>query len=330
MIPVFIFIGLYIVLDPFHVIYKTGIPQNIGFNKNAISTNNFDRNYKKYYYDSFIFGSSRSICFKAEEWKKHLNPHAKVYHFDSSAETLSGIVKKIKYIESKGITIKNAIICIDPEMLNSTEQPDEYLYIEHPALTPEFDFLKFHALMFKTFCNRQFLSTYLDFKINGIKDYMLTNNMITNDYLNYNEITNEVSYPEIDSLIARNPEQYYTPERIATFHRTKSDSVAPSFINSLKTLQICCNVKIIIMPVYNQIKINPIDLEYLKSKFYGSNVFDYSGKNKFTEDYHSYYDVASHPRPEICTTILNEVYPEKKPISAALQVYLKPTGKSAR
>lgn len=62
--------------------------------------------------------------------------------------------------------------------------------------------------------------------------------------------------------------------------------------------------------MYDQLKINEEDLEYLKTLFGDVNVFDFSGINKFTNDYKNYYE-ASHYRPHVTKEIMEKIYYHK-------------------
>ena len=67
------------------------------------------------------------------------------------------------------------------------------------------------------------------------------------------------------------------------------------------------NYKIIIAPLYDQRATNSIELEILKIYFGKENVYDYSGKNKFTNDISNYYEM-SHFKPSLGRIILKEIY----------------------
>ena len=71
------------------------------------------------------------------------------------------------------------------------------------------------------------------------------------------------------------------------------------------------NYRIIISPLYNQIKLNNQDLDYLKQLFGKDNVFDFSGINKFTKDYNNYYE-SSHYRPHIAREIMQLIYHDEQ------------------
>ena len=63
----------------------------------------------------------------------------------------------------------------------------------------------------------------------------------------------------------------------------------------------------IISPNYNQININPADIEILKNIFKEKNVFDFSGVNEYTNDIHNYYE-KGHYRPILGAQLLQKVY----------------------
>jgi hypothetical protein len=67
------------------------------------------------------------------------------------------------------------------------------------------------------------------------------------------------------------------------------------------------NYKIIIAPIFDQREYNPIDVEILKVYFGEDKIYNYSGKNKFTEPISNYYE-ASHFKPSVGRAILQELY----------------------
>ena len=67
------------------------------------------------------------------------------------------------------------------------------------------------------------------------------------------------------------------------------------------------NFRIILSPLYEQQKLNPADLEVLNELFEKENVFDFSGKNEFTEPVGNYYE-NSHYRSFIATKLMETVY----------------------
>ncbi|MDP4115874.1 MAG: hypothetical protein Q8903_07050 [Bacteroidota bacterium] len=66
------------------------------------------------------------------------------------------------------------------------------------------------------------------------------------------------------------------------------------------------NYRVVISPLYDQIKFSDKDMNILMSVF-GDKLFDFSGKNKFTESMTNYYE-ASHYRPIVGDSILSIIY----------------------
>jgi hypothetical protein len=56
--------------------------------------------------------------------------------------------------------------------------------------------------------------------------------------------------------------------------------------------------RIIINLLYDQAKLNDADLKKLKAIFGSIRIFDFSGINSFTSEYHNYYE-ESHYRPQV-------------------------------
>ena len=64
--------------------------------------------------------------------------------------------------------------------------------------------------------------------------------------------------------------------------------------------------KIIVSPLYEQVKFSNHDLSILRKNF-GPNLFDFSGNNDFTKSKFNFYE-KSHYRKEIADKILEIVY----------------------
>ena len=70
------------------------------------------------------------------------------------------------------------------------------------------------------------------------------------------------------------------------------------------------SVRIIISPDYDQKELHPDDREILQNIFGEENVYDFSGINEFTKDYHNYYE-AGHYRPLLGNKLLERVYKDQ-------------------
>lgn len=321
-IPVVTVILFYFVTDPFKVLYHydsyftDGKPSYITLNKDFVSTETFLNNYPIYKYDSFIFGNSRSVFYQCDHWKKYINSD-NCFHDDASGESLYGIYKKILFLD-KHSEIKNALIIMDYLTLYETEDSDAHLYRKHPEISGRNRFL-FHLEFLKTFFSNDFLIAYFDFKLSGqVKKYMKEKQLIDDISFSYNLKYNEIKYPVWDEMIKNHPSEFYTSERINKFYdRDSIQTFSPVVIEGKQEKMMRemddifkkhnTLVKIIINPLYDQEKLNPADLVMLKNIFGEGNVFDFSGINGFTNDYHNYYET-SHYRPHIADSVMKTAY----------------------
>lgn len=320
--PLFAVLLFYICIDPFKVIwhydgfYEPDNQTSIPLNKGHVSTENYDNRYKTEHYDSFIFGNSRSVIYEIATWKKYLPKESKPYHFDAAAESLYGIYKKIKYIDSKHEKINNVLLVFDYMVLDRDRNPDGHLFTMSPQLTGYENFADFHLQFLRTFFTYKFLPGYIDHKITGkVKPYMI-GSTFSNEAFLYNKLTNEMRHTTAEKQIADGI--FYTPERMAVFYKREPvQKYSPAVIkkNQKEMLTAIARIfkkhgtkyKIIISPLYNQQKLNTKDLNYLKQLFGGKDIHDFSGINNITNDYKNYYE-SSHYRPHVAAAILEKVY----------------------
>lgn len=318
-IPVEILIFTYVLFDPFMVLrsYNSFQGTEVGLNKDYISTATFDRYYKEAHYNSFIFGNSRSVFYQVADWKKHLDPASSCYHFDASGEGLYALVQKVKYIDRKGLQLKNALLVIDHSTLAQYLPKTGHMSVISPQLVQYNNFISFHAEFIKAFMSLKFMRAYFDFKLSGqVKPYMIADNLIGNTPSENDVLTNEMRFPQFEDQIAKGV--FYTEEKRKVFFKRDSiQKVASQVIARPQKLLLQemvdvfksqhTGLRIVINPLYDQVKLNPNDLTYLIQLFGEENVFDFSGINAFTEDYTNYYE-ASHYRPKVSREIMKIIY----------------------
>jgi len=324
LIPLLIVSVLYIVLDPFKVLYHydsfidTDAKGRVTLNQDYVSTTTFINNSSKINYNSFIFGNSCSFFYQVSDWERHLNENALCFHFDASDEALYAINKKIEFIDHKGNKIDNILLILDYATLIQDKPKSAHLFIISPSLVNNSNIIDFHKTFFLAFLNPKFLYTFLDFTISGyIKPYMRQNYLLDYRPRNYDVLTNEIRFDYFEDLIQTNA--YYTSERLSVFYNrdTTIQRESPqcifenqkSILNNILSIANRHNssIKVLINPAYDQIKLNEEDLKYLIDLFGHNNVFDFSGINKFTADYQNYYD-ATHYRPHVAREILGIIY----------------------
>lgn len=312
---------IYLITDPFKVLYNYDrfIEDNakayVVLNRDYVSTTTFDNNYKTYHYNAFILGNSRSIFYEVSDWYEHIGANNSAYHFDAASETLYGLHKKAQYLDSKNVNIENVLLILDEDLLKMEKSRKGPISIISPQLVDNKNIINFHFTYIKAFYSPKFFIPILYYK--------LTNDVLpiykhTLDYRErtYNPITNEVQFGSFEKLIAEG--KFYTNEKRQGFYsREKKQYYSEKVINvkQKKMLQDIffifkkhnTNYKVIISPLYDQIKLNKSDLDFLKAIFGKQNVFDFSGINNFTADYKNYYEW-SHYRPHIAKRIMELVY----------------------
>jgi hypothetical protein len=319
LIAVFI---IYIITDPFKVIwnydcyYQSGKENYVTLDKDFVSTTMFEKNHEKYHYNSFLFGNSRSMFYQIDEWKKHLPSTASCFHFDASGEVLFPLTKKIEYIDKQKVNIDNALLLLDYILLSKTDAKTG-IFSMAPQLDENASKWEFQKEFLTAFFTPKFAKAYIDLKLTGkIKDYMKKDFLLTDDPIDYTVQTNEIKFTQYENDIKNGV--YYTPKRLSVFKKRDSTQQFSEPVIAVKQKEMLAsinsifrrhktNYKIIINPIYDQIKLNPIDLAYIQELFGKENVYDYSGINWITQDYHNFYE-ATHYRPFIANQIMDSIY----------------------
>ena len=326
LLPIYIILGLYIYLDPFRVVHPSDPyfqpenPMHVGWNKGFVSTETFKNHHAEEHYDSYIFGSSLSIGYKAAEWSKYIGNTARIFHFDGSSDSFTGIIEKFRFINKCGEQVKNALFVVDPELFTREDNTETHLFAQHPDITPQWDFIQFHWLFFKLFMNREFLTGYIDMQINGLTPEMVAVGMFTKEFPDYNVKYNEENYPFYDNALAADEDKFYA-DRTKMFEREcNKEYVLPELftdetvenLQSLKDLleKNGTDFRIIIHPMYHLRTLCCRDRAILFDIFGENRVFDFSGENKYTMNKRNYYDNNSHPRPQLCAELMRIVYKE--------------------
>ncbi|MGM9803013.1 MAG: hypothetical protein ACI308_02430 [Muribaculaceae bacterium] len=307
MAPVFAFVALYCITDPFKVMWRKPwlhAEDNLA-NRSHISTQLLKANAECYNYDSFIFGSSISNYFSAQEWSKHLPQGSKVFHFDASCESFTGILNKMQFIIQQGLKLNNALIIIEDDMFTRHPQDKNILYASDPDLTKQADWWQFQQIHFTAFRQRTFLEKYFFVPEPPGRPLDLVNN--------------EYSNAATDSIIARTPEQYFTADKLSSI-KSIYDSTMPlptmmsqqniaSLTQMADLLKRCgTHYRVIIVPRY----MNPTpccsDIYHITQLFGSENVIDFSNSLALKSNPKNYYDKLSHLLTSVCTSMIHEAY----------------------
>jgi hypothetical protein len=314
-----IFLLAYFVFDPFYVIkdHKDFSNKITSGNKDYISTTNFLRNYSSRKYDSFIFGSSRTVAFQHSTWQKYLPDSSSVFTYDAYSETIYGIYKKVKLIDSLGLKLKNVLILVEKDETFMTETNSKgYLFIKHPVLSGE-SFYEFQWEFLKSYLTPKFLFCFYSHLISGkYSPFML--GVIEPYKSRIVPLSNETQWLELDGMLAKSETEYYKkmahlfPLRdgiLRTETQSRISAKQRKMLQEMKSIfdKHDTNYRLVISPLFNQVKFNPTDLNVLTSIFGRDFVFDFSGINDLTKVKTNYYEF-SHYRPKVGKEIMQRIY----------------------
>lgn len=333
-------IAWYIWLDPFKVIRHydcyypdpTENPARIGLNKGMVTFANLeDRRKEGREYDSFIFGSSISCYYDANTWARLIEDslirtggaeHSgnllsiHPYHLDSSGESLMSMAKKVKYLDENKITIRNALIVLDPVIMGA-ELSDSPAYLDPPQLHKSiFETVAYHYAFFRAATNADFFKSYIP-KIFINKPVENGHNLIfERQPIKYDLLINQESIPLWDSIIHADSRQFYAthPLNDSPFAYKESPPVlqgkrkdALEQISEIFSRHIT-DYHIIIGPNRAKITLNRFDLAEMQKIFDAKRVHDFSSTlAPLLETDTMLYD-NTHYRPPMADIMMRRIY----------------------
>jgi len=284
-------------------------------NRDFVSTEMYLKNKEKYHYDSFIFGSSRTVAYKTNSWKRHLPQGSSPYIFSGNSETLFGIWSKIKYLGERGDTIKNALVMFCNDQTFSVNNDEGHLFRKDYRVSGE-SWAHFQFSFLKAYFAKGYFLEYIIKRFFHFVPYVKSK--VESTKITYDNISNDLFFTSLDNKIQADEEKYYVEMKSRFYRRTEEEKERVTCINDNIQLKMLNDIREVFMkfntsyyiinnPMYNQEKINKKDLSVLQNIFGENRVFDFSGKNKFTEEYKNYYE-ASHFRPSVGDSVMNIVY----------------------
>lgn len=317
--PFFLFILLYIWLDPFCVIHNQQSPGSLHWNRDVQGSRLFVKNYPIYHYKSFILGNSKTLGFRSRDWGKYINDSIP-YHWDASSENIEGIYSKLKYLDNIKDSLKNVMIVTDPAVYIGASNEGRFGY-NHDYKIDGSSPLSFHFTFFKGFYTDFFYVSYIDYLIfKTYRPYM--KNTIPGDWSQYifDPVTNDFILQKRINSITRdsigfysNSKMFYDRGNNVTTHWECIDESTMSKLKSMRNIfdRHHTNYKIVISPLYSQQYFNKADLKKLQGIFGEDNVFDFSGKNAYTANKGNFYDNI-HYKPFLGSQLLKKMYGNNK------------------
>jgi len=317
--PLLILTVVYIYNDPFKTLYHydayypTDGIQYVNLNNDYTATQNFINHNAKYHYDSYIFGNSRGLVFHINEWQKHL-PKSSCYQFSVSNESLYGIYCKLQLLERDSVVIKNALLVIDPSLYQTTTENENFP--KHPALTGKSK-LWFAFKSYTGFFDPDFLVQYLHFLMTKKIRASYFADVLNQEKIHYDPRSNDLVYTDIDTRINKDTGAYYQARKAIFYSRDTTQRYAERTINAEQVILLNrikkilaknnTNYKIIISPLYNQLRTDTTDMKILCSVLGKENIYDLSGVNDITASKYNYYENA-HFRPFVANRIMDSIY----------------------
>lgn len=249
-------------------------------------------------YNSYVFGSSRSCSVYGCYLQTKL-PDSRFFHYANWNETIGGILAKLQYLDEKGYDLKNIMVYIDTDYtfdgegklspmdhyLITKESKFKYYYNHLISFFSNFDTDKLKILMGKGEQTSSFVNRKLDPVTNDFNHECSADEIRKYKYVQSDE---EFKH-KMDSL----KKSGFMYERPKT-QQYKSPQISEEekvMIEKIATLLEKHHSKyfVVLTPLYDQQKLNNKDF-YILKKYFKNNLYDFSGKNKYTEDFYNYPD----------------------------------------
>lgn len=308
-----------ILWDPFKVFfnYDNYYSNFIVPNRENVCWNLFKKNIDTFHYSNFIIGSSRSQAYKITKWSKIIKrPINKCFHYDGSGLGLFRIKNAIKYLNANTEKIDNLLLILDLDLLGEESNPSVHLRIQPPSVSNESKFT-YYSTFIEASLNFKFLLSNLVFKVTGNNyDFMSLYLSVGNNQRKYDKITADIENVN-DVKIKTDSIKYYEDLAFKGVFYPRIPKVSnqiifekqKEFLSEIKNIvqENATNVKVIISPLYHQVRINNEDLSFLKKIFGSENVFDFSGVNNYTSDYRNFYE-ETHYKPYVANDIMDFIY----------------------
>ena len=290
LIPLLLIVVIYILTDPFKTLRPFSLNYFDETNRDYLSTELYLRNNPKYHYNSFIFGSSRACGMNSYKWKQYLPLGTRQYVFQGWGETITGILQKIKYIDSHNDSIKNAIVLIDiPGSFVKKQLPTEVLSIKDYKFSGQSRFV-YQSLLFKGFVKPSKIIQSISTALHPNVPY-INFDTISNDWKKEN-LNNCCIVPDIDSLSGLSNER---KERYIKQYALRDDAGVSEELIDDNIHKILSEIKsvfdkqktdyyIVVSPSYYKAgpEINPNDLKMLQSLSIENCCYGKISKNNLT------------------------------------------------
>lgn len=309
---------LYFHDDPFMTLRRYPVYDSaVMLNEEMVGWNIYRNNRDSIPFNSFILGNSCTMAFPCRMWEQHLDPGDRAIRLFGNGESMRAIYLKLQALERDSAELKNVLLVLDGTSLSRSQVQSGYSFLLPPEVSGQ-SLVGVQLKLLQTFALPNFLFAYLRYRMTGtisssmkyMNPYGRIRNPQNNDALNPRE-----------RLIDEQQEAYWRDRPKEFPPRPAQEVVAAPVIGDEQAQllrQIAAllhryrtKVRLIISPDYDQLKLNPADKAVLDHLFGRGVVFDFSGINAYTADYHNYYE-RGHYRPILGERLLQTVYEENE------------------
>ena len=316
-IPFWALIALYVYDDPFMVLRKYDLyDSDVMLNEHHVGWQIYKNHNDSVHFNSFILGNSCTMAFRCKEWEKYLDSGDRAIRLFGNSESIKAISLKLRALEHEGAEIKNALIILDRASLSHSELLTGARNML-PATVSGRNPFSVHLEFIQAFATPDFLYPYLKYRITGNVE---RNMKRMNPYGRIRDSKNNDAFNPREKQIKQEGEAYWKnrkkefPERDGTVIIAepaifqKQRMVLDEIMEVLRRHG--TSIRIVISPDYNQKELHPDDREILQNIFGKENVYDFTGINEFTKDYHNYYE-SGHYRPLLGNKLLERIYKDQ-------------------
>jgi hypothetical protein len=318
--PLIFAMVIYLANDPFKVLYHHDFGNYydqaapVEINRDYVSLTLFRKNDPEQHFDSFIFGSSRSFPLHCDTWKK-LVPGIRPFHYPAGSENLEGVYLKVKYFHENHVPLKHVILEMWAPGYHDLSRRRDHIHRLPYLLTGE-SWLDYQGGVLGSYFQALFFAHYDYYKVTGhVHPSSKSKLAIYPGMVRIDPSVNDYFWAAEERELAESEDAYYA-KRADRFKRADTPfwppGIGPAQRHHLEEIRDIfreqhTDVRLMIPPTYDQQAIGPEDLAILREMFGAENVFDFSGRNEWTEDMHHYYD-PGHVRPYIGDKLLAAMY----------------------
>jgi hypothetical protein len=314
---------LYVVCDPFRVLYRYEFSNYydeaapVELNRDYASLQIFSKNYAQQKYDSFVFGSSRSFPIHCDSWQKYV-PGARPFHYPAASENLLGIAEKVRYLDERGVALKHVLIEAHTVALADVAPRSDVTHRLPYEISGE-SWLDFQGAMLGGYFTDLYFVKYGEYKLTGhVRPYAKSALGIKRGSVRVDPLTNDYFFEAYERELADNEDAFYE-RRASQFppHDGPAPPCSAPVIGREQEAKLAAlrrifdkqgtEFRLIISPHWDEICIHPDDLNKLHALFGDGVVSDFTGRNEISKDRRNFYD-AGHVRPRVADQMLEAVY----------------------